>query len=111
MFMRSSIRFAAGRRPRMKPNFFNLPASYRHPGAAFRPATRRPASGSRPFSMQAAVAPAAHGISGQASVSASGSLAPFVKELDRMAPCFDVDGSQIRVLQTPGEFYETLKVC
>lgn len=37
------------------------------------------------------------------------SLAPFVTELDRLAPSFDVRGSEIRVLKTPAEFYETLK--
>ncbi|KAJ9143697.1 CDP-diacylglycerol--glycerol-3-phosphate 3-phosphatidyltransferase [Pleurostoma richardsiae] len=36
-------------------------------------------------------------------------LMPFVSELDRIAPSFPIDGSQIRVLQTPAEFYETLK--
>lgn len=36
-------------------------------------------------------------------------LAPFVTELDRLAPSFDVRGSDIRVLKTPAEFYETLK--
>lgn len=37
-------------------------------------------------------------------------LAPFVGELDRIAPSFKVNGSQIKVLQSPAEFYETLKV-
>lgn len=36
-------------------------------------------------------------------------LAPFVGELDRIAPSFDINGSQVRILQTPTEFYETLK--
>jgi phosphatidylserine/phosphatidylglycerophosphate/cardiolipin synthase-like enzyme len=36
-------------------------------------------------------------------------LAPFVGELDRIAPSFKVNGAQIQVLQTPAEFYETLK--
>ncbi|KAI9149598.1 CDP-diacylglycerol--glycerol-3-phosphate 3-phosphatidyltransferase [Paramyrothecium foliicola] len=30
-------------------------------------------------------------------------------ELDRMAPSFDIQGSQIQVIKTPAEFYETLK--
>ncbi|KAK0652575.1 hypothetical protein B0T16DRAFT_427013 [Cercophora newfieldiana] len=38
-----------------------------------------------------------------------GALAPFVNELDRIAPSFRVNGSQIQVLETPAEFYETLK--
>ena len=41
---------------------------------------------------------------------AVGSLAPFVSELDRIAPSFDIRGDQIEVIQTPAEFYETLKV-
>ncbi|PNY23312.1 CDP-diacylglycerol-glycerol-3-phosphate 3-phosphatidyltransferase, partial [Tolypocladium capitatum] len=39
----------------------------------------------------------------------AGVLAPFVSELDRMAPSFDVRGEDIRILQTPADFYETLK--
>jgi len=41
--------------------------------------------------------------------SSAGALAPFTDELDRIAPKFRIHGSQIRVLQTPTEFYETLK--
>lgn len=37
-------------------------------------------------------------------------LAPFVQELDRAAPSFDLHGDQIQILRTPSEFYETLKV-
>ena len=44
-----------------------------------------------------------------AGVSSVGMLAPFVSELDRIAPSFRIDGSQIQVLRTPDEFYETLK--
>ncbi|KAH7369390.1 hypothetical protein B0T11DRAFT_223827 [Plectosphaerella cucumerina] len=36
-------------------------------------------------------------------------LAPFANELDKIAPSFDINGSQIRVIQTPVDFYETLK--
>lgn len=39
-----------------------------------------------------------------------GALAPFVNELDRLAPSFDVRGDQIQIIRTPTEFYETLKV-
>lgn len=39
-----------------------------------------------------------------------GALAPFVNELDRLAPSFDVQGDQIQIIRTPTEFYETLKV-
>jgi CDP-diacylglycerol--glycerol-3-phosphate 3-phosphatidyltransferase len=46
----------------------------------------------------------------QAHSGGAGLLAPLVSELDRMAPSFDIRGEQIRVLKTPAEFYETLKV-
>ncbi|KAJ4306624.1 CDP-diacylglycerol--glycerol-3-phosphate 3-phosphatidyltransferase [Collariella sp. IMI 366227] len=42
-------------------------------------------------------------------MSSAGMLAPFVGELDRIAPSFRINGSQVRVLQSPAEFYETLK--
>jgi phosphatidylserine/phosphatidylglycerophosphate/cardiolipin synthase-like enzyme len=42
-------------------------------------------------------------------MSSAGMLAPFVGELDRIAPSFKINGSQVRVLQSPAEFYETLK--
>ena len=38
-------------------------------------------------------------------------LAPFVNELDKIAPSFKVNGSQIHIIQSPADFYETLKVC
>ncbi|PKS07277.1 hypothetical protein jhhlp_005879 [Lomentospora prolificans] len=38
-----------------------------------------------------------------------GALAPFVSELDKLAPSFDIKGSDIRILRTPTDFYETLK--
>ncbi|KAL0465859.1 CDP-diacylglycerol-glycerol-3-phosphate 3-phosphatidyltransferase [Neurospora intermedia] len=41
--------------------------------------------------------------------SSAGLLAPFTSELDKIAPSFRINGSQVRVLQTPTEFYETLK--
>ncbi|KAJ9417718.1 phosphatidylserine synthase [Fusarium oxysporum] len=43
------------------------------------------------------------------SVNSVGALAPFVTELDRLAPSFDVRGEQIQIIRTPAEFYETLK--
>lgn len=45
-----------------------------------------------------------------AATSSAGMLSPFVSELDKIAPSFRINGSQIRVLQSPTEFYETLKV-
>lgn len=44
------------------------------------------------------------------SLNSAGMLAPFCNELDRIAPSFKVDGSQIQILRTPAEFYETIKV-
>lgn len=38
-------------------------------------------------------------------------LATFTEELDKIAPRFDIRGDQVKVLRTPSEFYETLKVC
>jgi len=38
------------------------------------------------------------------------SFGAFTNELDRIAPRFEIHGSQIKVLRTPAEFYETLKV-
>ncbi|TPX09546.1 uncharacterized protein E0L32_009289 [Thyridium curvatum] len=37
-------------------------------------------------------------------------LAPFFGELDKIAPSFQIDGSEIRILKTPSDFYETLKL-
>lgn len=42
--------------------------------------------------------------------SKAGLLAPFVNELDKKAPSFDLKGEQIQIIKTPAEFYETLKV-
>jgi hypothetical protein len=37
-------------------------------------------------------------------------LGVFTNELDRIAPKFEIHGSQIQILRTPSEFYETFKV-
>ena len=37
-------------------------------------------------------------------------LGTFTNELDKIAPKFEIEGSQIHVLRSPSEFYETLKV-
>ncbi|KAL2197675.1 hypothetical protein P885DRAFT_35758 [Corynascus similis CBS 632.67] len=58
----------------------------------------------RRFSIHAAGAPP-----GSPPMSSSGMLAPFVGELDKIAPSFKINGSQIQVLHSPAEFYETLK--
>jgi hypothetical protein len=38
-----------------------------------------------------------------------GLLSPLTSELDRIAPSFDLCGDQIEVIQTPAQFYSTLK--
>ncbi|KAI2623071.1 hypothetical protein GGR54DRAFT_646247 [Hypoxylon sp. NC1633] len=43
------------------------------------------------------------------STSSAGMLAPFTSELDRIAPSFQINGSQIQIIQTPTDFYEMLK--
>ncbi|KAI1078623.1 hypothetical protein F5B20DRAFT_546748 [Whalleya microplaca] len=43
------------------------------------------------------------------SASSAGMLAPFMNELDKIAPSFKINGSQIEILKTPSDFYETLK--
>ncbi|KAL0943744.1 uncharacterized protein CTRU02_201631 [Colletotrichum truncatum] len=58
----------------------------------------------RRFAMPAAGAPTA-----SSSGSAAGMLAPFASELDKIAPSFSINGSQIRIIKTPADFYETLK--
>ena len=58
---------------------------------------------------------ASSGMSGAGVQSTSGQAAPmlatFTEELDKIAPRFDISGDQVKVLRTPSEFYETLKVC
>ncbi|ORY72076.1 uncharacterized protein BCR38DRAFT_405084 [Pseudomassariella vexata] len=45
---------------------------------------------------------------GSTTTSSVGMLAPFMNELDKIAPSFQINGSQIQVLRTPSDFYETL---
>jgi len=58
----------------------------------------------RRYSTSTSSTPAPNGAS-QASM-----LGAFTSELDRIAPKFEIQGSQIQILRTPSEFYETLKV-
>ncbi|OAA58991.1 cdp-diacylglycerol-glycerol-3-phosphate 3-phosphatidyltransferase [Niveomyces insectorum RCEF 264] len=108
----------------------------RRAGSGPRPGCRRatstpkappfPAGGRRSFSssipgttvplMASAVGPAAAAAAAAAAATATVTaatapalLAPFVDELDRIAPCVRIHGSQVRILETPAEFYETLK--
>lgn len=37
-------------------------------------------------------------------------LATITTDLDRIAPRFEIQSDQITIIQTPAEFYETLKV-
>jgi len=50
------------------------------------------------------------GAAGATPSSPAAMLAPLVGDLDKIAPSFSIDGSKIKVLKTPTEFYETLKV-
>ncbi|TVY44482.1 CDP-diacylglycerol--glycerol-3-phosphate 3-phosphatidyltransferase, partial [Lachnellula occidentalis] len=43
------------------------------------------------------------------SSSTASMLGAFTNELDRIAPKFEIQGSQIQILRTPSDFYETLK--
>ncbi|RFU35889.1 hypothetical protein B7463_g469, partial [Scytalidium lignicola] len=55
------------------------------------------------YSTSTATAATSHG-SSPASI-----LGAFTNELDRIAPKFEIAGSQVLILRTPSEFYETLK--
>jgi hypothetical protein len=48
---------------------------------------------------------------GTAAASAPSPLAGITAELDRIAPRFEVPASQIHIIDTPANFYSTLKVC
>jgi hypothetical protein len=37
-------------------------------------------------------------------------LTAITTDLDKLAPRFEIDPEQITIIQTPAEFYETLKV-
>jgi hypothetical protein len=58
----------------------------------------------RGYSIPASATPAG------ASTSSGGMLAPFTNELDRLTPSFKINGSQIQIIRSPTDFYETLKV-
>ncbi|KAE8446646.1 hypothetical protein EG329_011839 [Mollisiaceae sp. DMI_Dod_QoI] len=51
----------------------------------------------------------ASSVAAPSSPSPASMLGAFTNELDRIAPKFEVHGSQINILRTPSEFYETLK--
>ncbi|KAI0883290.1 uncharacterized protein GGS22DRAFT_38315 [Annulohypoxylon maeteangense] len=53
--------------------------------------------------------PSSHAPTASNSLSSSGMLAPFTNELDKIAPSFKISGSQIHIIKTPTDFYETLK--
>ena len=84
MFARNALRVG----PRIRPRAARLPQRVQR----------------RRYSAQSAPAPAQVQAQGQV-----GALAPFVSELDRIAPAFDVRGGDVRIIKTPAEFYETLK--
>ncbi|OTA67973.1 hypothetical protein K449DRAFT_324171 [Hypoxylon sp. EC38] len=68
-----------------------------------RPASRYGQQFCRRYSIPSSPAPTA------SSASSTGMLAPFVNELDKIAPSFKISGSQIHIIKTPSDFYETLK--
>ncbi|KAI1355880.1 hypothetical protein F5Y01DRAFT_324990 [Xylaria sp. FL0043] len=57
----------------------------------------------RRYSMPSSSAPAG------SPTGSAGMLAPFTNELDRLAPSFRINGSQIQIIKSPTDFYETLK--
>ena len=73
------------------------------------PTSRLSLQVARPQCRQFSASSASHS-TGPTNPSSAGLLAPFTSELDKIAPSFKINGSQVRVLQTPTEFYETLKV-
>ena len=85
MIIRSVIRCPAPRRGHV----------YRQ----FRPSTIRR------FSSSSTITPPTSSTAAPASM-----LGAFTNELDRIAPKFEIKGSQIQILTEPREFYEVLKV-
>jgi CDP-diacylglycerol---glycerol-3-phosphate 3-phosphatidyltransferase len=77
-------------------------ASFARPTGIPRAATRRYTSNAGGSSSATADANASP-------PSTIGALSPLTTELDRIAPSFDLHGDQIEVIQTPAQFYETLK--
>jgi CDP-diacylglycerol--glycerol-3-phosphate 3-phosphatidyltransferase len=51
------------------------------------------------------------GTAATTAASAPSPLAGITAELDRIAPRFEVPASQIHIIDTPANFYSTLKVC
>ncbi|KAI0157912.1 hypothetical protein GGR52DRAFT_180597 [Hypoxylon sp. FL1284] len=76
--------------------------------ARLRPALARPASRHSPKSCRRYSMPSSPPPS--APTNSVGMLAPFTNELDKIAPSFRINGSQIQIIKTPSDFYETLKV-
>lgn len=75
---------------------------------SIRPLSRRRAQQGRPLrKYTTSSASAATPSSPPSSFSMLGSI---ISELDKLSPRFEVEPSQIRILKSPSEFYETLKV-
>ena len=68
-----------------------------------------PVSPLRPRRRAYSTSPNMSGSSSVAPPPSSAALAPFLIDLDRIAPRFTIQGDQIRILRSPAEFYETLK--
>jgi CDP-diacylglycerol--glycerol-3-phosphate 3-phosphatidyltransferase len=65
----------------------------------------RPTKAARRYSTADAPAMASSTPPSQASM-----LTAITTDLDKLAPKFEIDPDQITIIQTPAEFYETLKV-
>lgn len=77
-------------------------------GQTLRCAGRRPVSRRRLCARQFS----AHtGTGATTAASALSPLAGITAELDRIAPRFEVPASQIHIIDSPANFYSTLKVC
>lgn len=73
--------------------------------AARRPAARRVLLYERKFS-----ANTCHASSSSPASSVASPLGSITTELDRISPCFEVPASRITILDSPANFYNTLKV-
>lgn len=77
-------------------------------GQTLRCAGRRPVARRRLCARQFS----AHtGTGATTAASAPSPLAGITAELDRIAPRFEVPASQIHIIDSPANFYSTLKVC
>jgi hypothetical protein len=103
-------------RPR-RPRAFDPTAKYFEEAMIVRSVLRCPASRRLQFCRPRLSQAKQCGFSTSATPAATGNgplqasmLGTFTTELDRIAPRFEIQGSQIQILRSPSDFYETLKV-